>query len=77
MPRSGRGETAVLPSRLASKMPELPDHPPAEAPEPACSYDEFLEDIKGRIRSAQARAARTINAELIDVLDGLLADLAA
>lgn len=31
------------------------------------SYEEFLEDIKGRIRSAQARAARAINAELIEV----------
>ncbi len=31
------------------------------------SYEEFLEDIKGRIRSAQARAARAINAELIGV----------
>ncbi len=31
------------------------------------SYEEFLEDIKGRIRSAQARSARAINAELIDV----------
>jgi predicted nuclease of restriction endonuclease-like (RecB) superfamily len=33
----------------------------------AQSYEEFLEDIKGRIRSAQARAARAINAELIEV----------
>jgi predicted nuclease of restriction endonuclease-like (RecB) superfamily len=31
------------------------------------SYEEFLEDIKGRIRSAQARAARAISAELIGV----------
>jgi len=31
------------------------------------SYEEFLDDIKGRIRSAQARAARAINAELIGV----------
>jgi predicted nuclease of restriction endonuclease-like (RecB) superfamily len=60
-------ETAVLPDSLASKMPDLPTHPPADAPEPVRSYDEFLEDIKGRIRSAQARAARAINAELIDV----------
>ena len=36
-----------------------------ESPSP--TYEEFLEDIKGRIRSAQARAARAINAELIDV----------
>jgi predicted nuclease of restriction endonuclease-like (RecB) superfamily len=36
--------------------------------EPATqSYEEFLEDIKGRIRSAQARAARAISAELIGV----------
>jgi predicted nuclease of restriction endonuclease-like (RecB) superfamily len=34
---------------------------------PSQSYEEFLEDIKGRIRSAQARAARAINAELINV----------
>lgn len=31
------------------------------------SYEEFLKDIKGRIRRAQARAARAINAELIRV----------
>lgn len=31
------------------------------------SYEEFLEDIKGHIHSAQARAARAINAELIEV----------
>lgn len=31
------------------------------------SYEEFLEDIKSRFRSAQARAARAINAELIRV----------
>jgi predicted nuclease of restriction endonuclease-like (RecB) superfamily len=31
------------------------------------SYEEFLADIKVRIRSAQARAARAINAELIEV----------
>jgi hypothetical protein len=30
------------------------------------SYEEFLADIKIRIRSAQARAARAINAELIE-----------
>lgn len=33
----------------------------------AQSYEEFLADIKVRIRSAQARAARAINAELIEV----------
>ena len=48
-------------------MPDLPVHPAAEAPSPDRSYEEFLEDIKGRIRSAQARAARAINAELIEV----------
>jgi hypothetical protein len=31
------------------------------------SYEGFPEDIKSRIRSAQARAARAINAELIEV----------
>lgn len=59
-------EAAVPPGNLASKMPDLPVHPSADAPEPR-SYEEFFEDIKGRIRSAQARAARAINAELIDV----------
>lgn len=48
-------------------MPDPPAHRPAETPESPRTYDEFLEDIKARIRSAQARAARTINAELIDV----------
>jgi predicted nuclease of restriction endonuclease-like (RecB) superfamily len=48
-------------------MPDLPAHPAAESPGPSGSYEEFLEDIKGRIRSAQARAARAINAELIEV----------
>lgn len=33
----------------------------------AQSYEEFLEEIKGRIRSAQARAARAISAELLTV----------
>lgn len=33
----------------------------------AQSYEEFLADIKLRIRSAQARVARAINAELIEV----------
>jgi predicted nuclease of restriction endonuclease-like (RecB) superfamily len=49
-------------------MPELPITPSIDAPGSATqSYEEFLEDIKGRIRSAQARAARAINAELIEV----------
>jgi predicted nuclease of restriction endonuclease-like (RecB) superfamily len=47
-------------------MPELPTTPPTETAATQ-SYEEFLEDIKGRIRSAQARAARAINAELIEV----------
>jgi hypothetical protein len=49
-------------------MPELPITPSIDAPGSATqSYEEFLEDIKGRIRSAQARAARAISAELIGV----------
>lgn len=48
-------------------MPDLPAHPASGTPGPPGSYEEFLEDIKGRIRSAQARAARAINAELIEV----------
>jgi hypothetical protein len=49
-------------------MPDLPVTSPADALGPAIqSYEEFLEDIKGRIRSAQARAARAINTELIEV----------
>jgi hypothetical protein len=49
-------------------MPDLPSTSSTGTPESASpSYEEFLEDIKGRIRSAQARAARAINAELIDV----------
>jgi predicted nuclease of restriction endonuclease-like (RecB) superfamily len=49
-------------------MPEIPITPSIDAPGSATqSYEEFLEDIKGRIRSAQARAARAINAELIEV----------
>ncbi len=48
-------------------MSDPPVHRPAETPESPHTYEEFLEGIKGRIRSAQARAARTINAELIDV----------
>jgi predicted nuclease of restriction endonuclease-like (RecB) superfamily len=42
--------------------------PSSDSLEPATqSYEQFLEDIKGRIRSAQARAARAISAELIEV----------
>jgi uncharacterized protein DUF1016 len=53
---------------LGSLIPDLPSTPSTGTPESASpSYEEFLEDIKGRIRSAQARAARAINAELIDV----------
>jgi predicted nuclease of restriction endonuclease-like (RecB) superfamily len=49
-------------------MSDPPVHRSAKTPEPPPrSYEEFLEDIKARIRSAQARAARAINAELIDV----------
>jgi hypothetical protein len=49
-------------------MPELPARSSTDAPGPAIqSYEEFLEDMKGRIRSAQARAARAVNAELIGV----------
>jgi predicted nuclease of restriction endonuclease-like (RecB) superfamily len=47
-------------------MPELPTTSSTETAATQ-SYEEFLEDIKGRIRSAQARAARAINAELIEV----------
>jgi len=48
-------------------MSDLPTHPAFESPELGRSYEEFLEDIKGRIRGAQARAARAISAELIGV----------
>jgi hypothetical protein len=49
-------------------MSDFPATSSADALELATqSYEEFLEDIKGRIRSAQARAARAINAELIEV----------
>jgi predicted nuclease of restriction endonuclease-like (RecB) superfamily len=41
--------------------------PPGAAEPTAQSYEDFLADIKHRIRSAQARAARAINAELIEV----------
>lgn len=49
-------------------MPHLPVTSSAGTPESTSpSYEEFLEDIKGRIRSAQARAARAMSAELIGV----------
>ena len=48
-------------------MSDLPAHRSAAAPESVRSYEQFLEEIKGRIRNAQARAVRAINAELIDV----------
>jgi predicted nuclease of restriction endonuclease-like (RecB) superfamily len=48
-------------------MSDQPVHRATGSPESPRSYEEFLEEIKGRIRSAQARAARAINAELIDV----------
>lgn len=49
-------------------MSDLPATSSTDALGPATqSYEEFLEDIKGRIRSAQARAARAINTELIEV----------
>jgi hypothetical protein len=49
-------------------MSDLPSTSSTDIPgSPSPSYEEFLEDIKGRIRSAQARAARAISAELIGV----------
>lgn len=48
-------------------MSGVPDKRDVAAPEALRGYEEFLDDIKVRIRSAQARAARAINAELIDV----------
>ncbi|HEY2650591.1 MAG TPA: hypothetical protein VGI50_01640, partial [Solirubrobacteraceae bacterium] len=48
-------------------MPDLRLHVSAKPDRPSRSYDEFLEDIKVRVRRAQARAARAINAELIEV----------
>jgi|SRR5665213_546990 len=49
-------------------MPDLPATSSTNTPGSATqSYEEFLEDIKGRLRSAQARAARAISAELIGV----------
>jgi predicted nuclease of restriction endonuclease-like (RecB) superfamily len=48
-------------------MADLPATSSTDAPGPPNSYEEFLEDIKGRIRRAQARAAHAINAELVDV----------
>ncbi len=61
------GESTQAIGTLRSQMPDPPAHRSAETPESPRSYEEFLEDIKARIRSAQARAARAINAELIDV----------
>ncbi len=49
-----------------SNDPRVISPPGAAEPAPQ-SYEEFLADIKARIRSAQARAARAINAELIEV----------
>ncbi len=48
-------------------MSDPPIRRPIWTPESPRSYEEFLEDIKTLIHSAQARAARAINAELIDV----------
>ena len=52
---------------LRRRMPDLPAHPSSESHQPLRSYEEFLEDIKARIRTARARAARAINAELVEV----------
>ena len=52
---------------LRRRMPDLPAHPSSESHQPLHSYEEFLEDIKARIRTARARAARAINAELVEV----------
>ena len=48
-------------------MPDLPVRVSAKPDRPSRSYEEFLEDIKLRVRRAQARAARAINAELTEV----------
>lgn len=48
-------------------MPDPPVHVSAKPDRPPRSYDEFLEDIKVRVRRAQARAVRAINAELVEV----------
>lgn len=60
-----RNEPSHLISTLGHLMSDLPATRALGSA--GLSYEEFLEDIKGRIRSAQARAARAINAELIDV----------
>jgi len=61
-------DTTSVAVTLRSSTSDVPDKSPTDMPEVATrSYDEFLEDIKGRIRSAQVRAARAINAELIEV----------
>jgi hypothetical protein len=53
VPRAKRRETSQPGSTLGSLMPDLPVTSPADALGPAIqSYEEFLEDIKGRIRSA-------------------------
>ena len=48
-------------------MTDLPIRHADETSDLERGYEAFLEDIKGRIRRAQARAARAINAELVDV----------
>jgi hypothetical protein len=65
-PPAGSGPSVTL-VRLRHRMPDLPAHPSSEPSQPRRSYEEFLEDIKARIRTAQARAARAINAELVEV----------
>lgn len=52
--------TAVLFRVFHAQFPIPPSQPSVSRPELSRSYDEFLEDIKARIRSAQARAARAI-----------------
>ena len=52
---------------LGRRMSDLPAHPRSAPHQSLRSYEEFLEDIKARIRTAQARAARAINAELVEV----------
>lgn len=46
-------------------MSDLPALKQSAMPEALRSYEQFLEDIKARIRSAHGRAARAVNAELI------------
>lgn len=48
-------------------MADISAHADSEAQRKLRTYEEFLEDIKTRIRTAQARAARAINAELVEV----------